>query len=164
MPRNPNVMGYHFPLNTRAVSSSFPLFFFSSCCLSFFPVTNPSFFELQSTIQEHEKLVGWLGISSWGWPIIQGACTALERRPTRAVVVVVMMMVVVIRRIQRRLLAIDQGRDDTINYLQSRHITIQHTYFFLLLLLLFFISFSRHLNSFCGKGLYLTNIFLNLCF
>ena len=59
MPRNPNVMGYHFPLNTRAVSSSFPLFFFSSCCLSFFPVTNPSFFELQPTIQEHEKLV-WL--------------------------------------------------------------------------------------------------------
>ena len=59
MPRNPNVIGYHFPLNTSAVSSSFPLFFFSSCCLTFFPVTNPSFFELQSTIQEHEKLV-WL--------------------------------------------------------------------------------------------------------
>ena len=93
---------------------------------------------------------------------------ALERRPTRVVVVVVMMMmmmmVVVMRRIQRRLLAINQGRDDTINYLQSRHIAIQHTYLFLLLLVLFFISFSRHLNSFCGKGLYLTNIFLNLCF
>ena len=27
VPRNPNVMGYPFPPNTRAVSSSFPLFF-----------------------------------------------------------------------------------------------------------------------------------------
>ena len=52
-------MGYPFPPNTRAVSSSFPLFFFSSCCLSFFSVTNPSIFELQPTIQEHEELV-WL--------------------------------------------------------------------------------------------------------
>lgn len=59
MPCNPNVMGYPFPPNTRVVSSSFPLFFFSSCCLSFVSVTNPSFFELQPTIQEHKELV-WL--------------------------------------------------------------------------------------------------------
>ena len=38
------------------VSPSLPLFF---CYLSFFSVTNPSFFELQPTIQEHEELV-WL--------------------------------------------------------------------------------------------------------
>ena len=36
----------------------------------------------------------------------------------------------VMRRIRRRLLAINQGRGDTIDYLQSRHIGIQHTYFF----------------------------------
>ena len=54
MPHNPNVMGYPFPPNTRAVSSfSFCLFFL--CFLSL----NRSFFELQPTIQEHEELI-WL--------------------------------------------------------------------------------------------------------
>ena len=56
MPRNPNVMGYPFPLNSWVVSTSFPLFFLLSLI---FLVTNPSFFELQPTIQEHEELV-WL--------------------------------------------------------------------------------------------------------
>ena len=58
MPRNPNVIGYRFPPNTRVVSSSFPLFlpFLSSL---FFSITNPSFFELQPTIQKHKELV-WL--------------------------------------------------------------------------------------------------------
>jgi len=41
VPRNPNVMGYPFVLSL------------------FVSVTNPSFFELQRTIQEHEELV-WL--------------------------------------------------------------------------------------------------------
>ena len=49
MPHNLNVIGYHFPPNTRAVSLSSPFFF----------VTDLSFFELQPTIQEHEELV-WL--------------------------------------------------------------------------------------------------------
>ena len=58
MPRSPNVMGYPFPPNTRAVSSFFPLsslFAQISLLVSF---TNP-FFKLQPTIQEHEDLV-WL--------------------------------------------------------------------------------------------------------
>ena len=60
MPRNPNVMGYPFPLNTWTVSSSFPFLFFFFFFLSlFFSVINPSFFELQPTIQEYEELV-WL--------------------------------------------------------------------------------------------------------
>ena len=56
MPRDPNVLGYPFPPNTQVVSTSFPLFFLLSLI---FWVTNPSFFELQPTIQEHEELV-WL--------------------------------------------------------------------------------------------------------
>ena len=35
VPRNPNVMGYHFPLNTRVVSSFFPLSFLFLPNLSF---------------------------------------------------------------------------------------------------------------------------------
>jgi len=61
----------------------------------------------------------------------------LERRPTRVVVVImkmimvmVVVVVVVIRRIWRRLLAINEGRGDTIDFLQSRNISIQHTFFF----------------------------------
>ena len=56
LPCNPNVMGNLFPPNTQVVGPSLPLFF---CYLSFFSITNPSFFELQPTIQEHEELV-WL--------------------------------------------------------------------------------------------------------
>ena len=55
MPRNPNVMGYPFPLSIQALIS----FSFFQLSLFFFLVTNPSFFELQPTIQEHEELV-WL--------------------------------------------------------------------------------------------------------
>ena len=60
----------------------------------------------------------------------------LERRPTQVVVVimkmimVIVVVVVVIRRIWRRLLAINEGRGDTIDFLQSRNISIQHTFFF----------------------------------
>ena len=51
MPRNPNVMGYPFPPNTRVVSFSFPLFFLLSLSFFFFffflfSITNLSFFEL----------------------------------------------------------------------------------------------------------------------
>ena len=41
------------------MSSSFPLFFSFFLLSLSFSVTNPSFFELQPTIQEHEELV-WL--------------------------------------------------------------------------------------------------------
>ena len=47
----------------------------------------------------------------------------------------VMMMMEVMKRIQRRLLAINQGRGSTIDYLQSRHIGILHTAFYTTLLL-----------------------------
>ena len=59
MPHNLKVVSYPFSPNTLAVNSFFP---FSSLFLpkfSFIPVSNPSFFELQPTIQEHEELV-WL--------------------------------------------------------------------------------------------------------
>ena len=52
-----------------------------------------------------------------------------EGQPSQ-VVVVMMMMMEVMRRIQRWLLAISQGRSDTIDYLQLRLIGIQHTTFF----------------------------------
>ena len=59
VPRNPNVMGYPFPPNTRAMSFFF-FFPFSFGQISLFvSVTNPSFFEPQPTIQKHEELV-WL--------------------------------------------------------------------------------------------------------
>ena len=64
-----------------------------------------------------------------------------------------MMIIEMMRRIQRLLLAISQGRGDTIDYLQSRHIGIQHTTFFFLLL--FLIPFSKHLGLVLDKGLYL---------
>ena len=101
---------------------------------------------------------GWLGISSWRWPTIQGACMVLKGRPTWAMVMMMMMIVVVMRRIRRRLLATNQGRGDTIDYLQSRHIGIQQTSFFFCCYL-FFISFCKHLNSVWDKGLYLRTSF-----
>ena len=58
MPFNPNVMGYPFPPNTRAVSSFFLLLFLFAIYF-LVSVTNPSIFKFQPTIQEHEKLV-WL--------------------------------------------------------------------------------------------------------
>ena len=58
VPNNPNVIGYPFPLNTWAMNPSFLLFFFL-LAISLFWVTNPFFFKLQPTIQEHEELV-WL--------------------------------------------------------------------------------------------------------
>ena len=90
---------------------------------------------------------GWLGISSWRWPTIQGTCTVLEGRPIWAVVVMMMMMMMtmmeVMRRIQRQLLAISQGRVGTIDYLQSRHICTQHTTFSLFVAFLFLFSFTN---------------------
>ena len=60
VPHNPNVMGYTFPPNTRAVSSFFPLSFpFFHQISLLISVTNPSSFKLQPTIQKHEELV-WL--------------------------------------------------------------------------------------------------------
>ena len=58
MPFNPNVMGYPFPPNTRAVSSFFLLLFLFAIYF-LVSVTNPSIFKFQPAIQEHEKLV-WL--------------------------------------------------------------------------------------------------------
>ena len=60
-----------------------------------------------------------------------------EGWPTQAVVMMKMMMMVEVRRIQRRLLATNQGRGNNIDYLQSRHIDIQHIFLLLLLLFLF---------------------------
>ena len=42
-----------------------------------------------------------------------------------------------VRRIQRQLLATNQGRGNNIDYLQSRHIDIPHIFLLLLLLFLF---------------------------
>jgi len=64
MPRNPNVMGYPFPSNTRAVSSfSFcpslcviPLFLFQSLTLLSLNCKPPS--------KSMRSLYGWLGILS----------------------------------------------------------------------------------------------------
>ena len=87
MPCNPNVIGYPFQSNTRAASSSFPLFFFLLAVSPFFSVTNPSFFELQPTIQDHEELV-WLArnlkleVTNYSRSLF-----GLRGRPTRAVAV-----------------------------------------------------------------------------
>ena len=63
MPRNPNVMGYSFPSNTRAVillcvcvCVSFPPY---AKLLFFVSVTNPSSFQLQPIIQELKEFL-WL--------------------------------------------------------------------------------------------------------
>ena len=142
-PSNPNVMGYHFPPNTQAVSSSF-FFVFSLFGISLFLVWSLTLLSLNCSplSKSMRNWHGWLGISSWRWPTIQGTCTVLEGRPIRAVVVMMMMtvtMMEVMRRIQRRLLAISQGRVGTIDYLQSRHICTQHTTFSLFVLFIFLV-------------------------
>ena len=110
VPCNPNVIGYPFPLNTRVVSSAFPLLFFLLVVSHLFLSLTLLSLNCSPPSKSMRSWYGWLGILSWRWPTIQGACMALEGQPTRAVVVVMMMMVVVMRRIQRWLLATNQGR------------------------------------------------------
>ena len=80
-------------------------------------------------------------------------------------------MTVVMRRIRRRLLAIDKGRGGTIDYLQSRHIGIQHTSFsffffpffaFLLLLLLLFNFLWQTFEFSLRQRVLFKNIFFTL--
>ena len=158
-------MGYPFPLNKQAVSLSFPLTSFLFA-ISLFLVRSLTLLSLNCSppSKSMRSWYGWLRISSWRWPTIQEACTILEGWPTRAVVIMMIIMTVVMRRIRRRHLATNQGRGNAINYLQSRHIGIQHTTFSFLLLLLFFISFSKYLNLVWDKRVVLKNIFLHLCF
>ena len=117
VPRNPNVMGYPFPPNTRAVSpffffflSSLPFIFLFQSLIVFLSNFNPLFKSIRNWC-------GWPRISSWRWPTTRGICMVLEERPTW---VVVMIMVMVVRkRTQRRPLATNQGRGSTVDYLQS---------------------------------------------
>ena len=137
------------------MSSSFLFFFF----FLLLDISHFFFIHYYSPLSKSMRSwYGWLVISNWRWPTIQGVCTALEGWPTRAVVVMMMMIMVVMRRIRRRLWPTNQGRGDTIDYLQLRHRHTTHISFFLLLLL-FFISFSRHLNLVWAKGLYLRTSF-----
>ena len=76
---------------------------------SFIPVSNPSFYELQPTIQEHEELVWLAGNLKLEVTNYSRSYMAWEEWPIQVVVVVVMMMmmmmvIVVRRRIWRRLL------------------------------------------------------------
>ena len=127
VPRNPNVMGYPFPPNTQAVSSSFPLFFF---LLAFSP-----FFQSLTFLSS-----------------------------TQVVVVMIMMMMAMMRRIQRILLATNQGRGNIIDYLQSRHIGIRHTYFFLFVAFIVFYFLQQTFEFSLRQRVVLKNIFLHLSF
>ena len=65
-PSNPNVMGYHFPPNTQAVSSSF-FFVFSLFGISLFLVWSLTLLSLNCSplSKSMRNWHGWLGISSW---------------------------------------------------------------------------------------------------
>ena len=150
MPRNPNVMGYLFPPNTRVVSSfSFCQFFFFFLSLTFLSLNCSP---LSKSIR---SWYGWLGILSWRWPIIQGACTILEEQPTRAMVIVM-----VIRRIQRRLLAISRKMwHHWLPVVKTYSHTIHSFFFFAFMVFFFLISLCKHLDLFWDKRLYLRTSF-----
>ena len=127
--------------------------FLSSCYLSLFRWLTLLSLNCSPPSKNMRSWYGWQGISCWRWPTIQRACTTLEEMPTQAVV---MMMTVVKGRIRKRLLATNQGKCDTIDYLKSRHIGIEHKNSFVAFV---FISFSRYLNLVWVKGLYLRTSF-----
>ena len=91
---------------------------------------------------------GWSRISSWRWPTTQGSYTILKEWPTQVKVVIMMMttsMMAMRRRRRRWLLATNQGRGDTVAFLQSQHTAFFSFSVFLFLLATFVFSLRQRI-------------------